>query len=209
MTRDRVVELAVGELGLSDASKYWRDVLTSGPPYPPHWCGAFALWCVRQAGLTDWHWQIGKGFLWRLKRTATPEPGDIGYVDQPFQHHFVVVEADRHTIGSVDGNQGHPGVQARSRATGKHSYYSIASLLRTVSDTDPAPPPDRPLLRLGATGQDVRTVQTILNSHGAQLVVDGKMGPATVLAVQTFQRRAGLDADGVIGPRTWAVLESI
>lgn len=210
-TRDRVVDLARGELGLSDAGKYWRDVL--GPtwvgPFPPHWCGAFALWCLRQSGLTDWHWVVGKGFLYRLPRVSTPAPGDIGYVDQPFQHHFVVTEVDRHTIASVDGNQGTPGVQQRSRATGKHAYFSIARLLGAQHATDPAPPPARPVLKLGATGPDVRTVQTILNSHGAQLVVDGKMGPLTVLAVQSFQRRAGLDADGVIGPRTWAVLEAV
>lgn len=130
-TRDYVVELARGELGKSDPDKYWREVL--GPewrgPFPKHWCGAFGLWCLRQAGLTDWRWEVGKGFLWRLPRTMVPLPGDMGYVDQPFQHHFVVVEADRHTISSVDGNQGTPGVQARSRATGKHAYYSIDALV--------------------------------------------------------------------------------
>lgn len=210
MTRERVVELARGELGLSDASKYWRDVLTSGPPFPPHWCGAFALWALRQAGLTDWHWQIGKGFLWRLKRTTTPEPGDIGYVDQPFQHHFVVTEVDRHTIGSVDGNQGDPGVQARSRAVGKHHYYSIASLLGSANtrDTDPAPPL-HPTLRLGSSGPEVKALQAKLNSHGATLKVDGGFGPFTKLAVETFQRRGGLVVDGEVGPKTWTLLEAV
>jgi hypothetical protein len=130
-TRAYVVELARGELGKSDPAVYWREVL--GPkwvgPYPKHWCGAFCLWALRQAGLTDWEWEVGKGFLWRLQRTKTPEPGDIGYVDQPFQHHFLVTEADRHTISSVDGNQGTPGVQARSRVANKHTYFSIAALL--------------------------------------------------------------------------------
>jgi hypothetical protein len=130
-TRDRVVEIARAELGLSDASKYWRDVLTSGPPYPPHWCGAFALWCLRQAGLTDWHWEIGKGFLWRLRRTTEPQPGDIGYQDQPFQHHFVVADVGQHTIASIDGNQGSPGVQERHRALSNPGlvFFSIEPLL--------------------------------------------------------------------------------
>lgn len=131
MSREAVVRIARAELDLSDATKYWRDVLQSGPPFPPAWCGAFALWCLRQAGLTDWHWAIGKGFLWRLPRTETPLPGDLGYQDQPFQHHFVVVEADQHTLTSVDGNQGKPGVQERHRAVGspKLVFYSIAPLL--------------------------------------------------------------------------------
>ncbi len=37
--------------------------------------------------------------------------------------------------------------------------------------------------------------------------VDGKMGPATKKAIQEFQKANGLQADGKVGPRTWAVLE--
>jgi hypothetical protein len=151
--RAAIVAAAKSQLGLSDPDVYWREVLpvTWKGPYPRHWCGAFALWCLRQAGVgLGIRWEVGKGFLYRLKRTTTPEPGDIGYVDQPFQHHFVVTEADRHTIGSVDGNQGTPGVQARSRAVGKHLYYSVASLLPIEApDTEPAPPPSEPLPEAG------------------------------------------------------------
>ena len=207
-TRARVVEIASAEVGLSDAAKYWAGVGLHAP-YPPHWCGGFALWCLRQAGLTDWDWVIGKGFLWRLRRTTDPQPGDIGYVDQPFQHHFVVEQADRHTIGSIDGNQGKPGVQRRSRAAGKHTYFSIASLLDAdTRDTDPAPPL-RATLRLGSSGDDVKALQAKLNSHGASLKVDGGFGPFTKLAVETFQRRGGLVVDGVVGSATWRLLEAV
>jgi len=209
VTRDAVVQIARAEVGLSDASKYWRDVLTSGPPYPPHWCGAFALFCLRQAGLTDWHWEIGKGFLWRLRRTLDPQPGDIGYQDAPFQHHFVVTEADKHTLESVDGNQGTPGVQVRHRAVGspKFAFYSIASLLHETTDTDPAPA--MPTLRIGDSGEHVKELQRTLNNHGAALVIDGGFGPKTAAAVMSLQRRAGLDPDGVVGAKTWAVLEHL
>jgi hypothetical protein len=134
-TRESVVAVARGQLGESDASVYWRDVLTSGPPFPPHWCGAFALWCLRQANLTDWHWEIGKGFLWRLKRTYDPQIADIGYQDEPYQHHFVVTELGDITFTSVDGNQGHPGVQERHRNKDPHKYafYSIEQLLPGIA----------------------------------------------------------------------------
>ena len=209
-TRAGVVGIARAELGLSDASKYWRDVLTSGPPFPPSWCGAFALFCLRQAGLTEWHWEIGKGFLWRLKRTYDPQIGDCGYLDQPFQHHFVVTEVGTHTLTSVDGNQGVPGVQERHRALPNPHlvFYSIDPLLR--SDTEPAPPSAHPTLKLGSTGPDVAELQRVLNAHaGMQLAVDGQFGRLTALAVQSLQRRAGLDADGVVGPKTWQVLEHL
>lgn len=208
--RTRLVEIARAELGKSDAKVYWRDALGSTwvGPFPPHWCGAFALWCLRQAGLTDWRWEVGKGFLWRLARTTDPQPGDIGYVDQPFQHHFVVERADRHTLSSIDGNQGKPGVQRRSRAAGKHTYFSIAALLESPK-TDPAPPPGRPTLRLGSHGDDVLEFQRLLAAVGfPALKVDGHFGPITANVLMQFQRRAGLPADAVCGPKTWAALEA-
>jgi peptidoglycan hydrolase-like protein with peptidoglycan-binding domain len=43
-----------------------------------------------------------------------------------------------------------------------------------------------------------------LGSYGA----DGKFGDATERAVKQFQQDWGLSMDGVIGPKTWAMLES-
>jgi len=38
------------------------------------------------------------------------------------------------------------------------------------------------------------------------LEVDGDFGPRTELAVKEFQRRVGLDPDGIVGPLTRAEL---
>lgn len=58
-----------------------------------------------------------------------------------------------------------------------------------------------------ATGEDVRAAQLALIRQGAlRAEADGVYGPATRDAVQGFQRRQGLAADGVIGPETWARL---
>lgn len=209
--RAAVVDRVTAEIGKSDATKYWREALQSGPPFPPHWCGAFALWALRTEGLCDWYWQIGKGFLWRLPRTRDPKPGDMGYQDQPFQHHFVVAEVGRQTFTSVDGNQGNPGVQERNRKLdlSKYAFYSIASLL----DDEETPESTKPLgqglptLRLNSVGAEVYELQSRLNLvMAAKLVADGNFGPKTDAAVRTFQRSRGLTADGVAGPKTWEAL---
>jgi GH24 family phage-related lysozyme (muramidase) len=55
-------------------------------------------------------------------------------------------------------------------------------------------------------GDDVRAVQRALVRSGYPVVVDGIFGPGTARAVRQFQAGRGLVADGVVGPRTRAVL---
>lgn len=62
------------------------------------------------------------------------------------------------------------------------------------------------ILRAGSKGTDVRVLQAALNEKGFSLVVDGYFGPATDKAVRQFQTASGLVADGVVGPKTYAVL---
>ncbi|MET7638203.1 NlpC/P60 family protein [Streptomyces sp. NPDC005438] len=65
---------------------------------------------------------------------------------------------------------------------------------------------DQVKIKKGSTGNSVREAQCRLNSHGASLEVDGKFGAATDKAVRSFQSSKGLEADGVVGPQTWAAL---
>lgn len=58
------------------------------------------------------------------------------------------------------------------------------------------------LLRQGATGPAVASLQRDLNRHGADLVTDGIFGPATERAVRRFQRERALVVDGLVGPKT-------
>ena len=63
-------------------------------------------------------------------------------------------------------------------------------------------------------GEDVQALQRLLlradpDSAAREIrVVDGCFGPATRRAVLAFQSRAGLaEVDGVVGPKTWTVLQ--
>jgi hypothetical protein len=55
---------------------------------------------------------------------------------------------------------------------------------------------------------EVRRLQALLVQHGLPVQVDGFFGNGTDEAVREFQRTKGLDDDGIVGPRTWAALES-
>ncbi len=56
-------------------------------------------------------------------------------------------------------------------------------------------------------GEEVKELQSTLNSLGYTLEVDGTYGPATEAAVRDFQGKHSLDVDGKVGPATWAALE--
>lgn len=59
------------------------------------------------------------------------------------------------------------------------------------------------VLRSGTSGGTVRLVQQKLNSLGEKISTDGKYGAATAAAVERYQRRNGLTADGTVGKATW------
>lgn len=66
-----------------------------------------------------------------------------------------------------------------------------------------------PVLKKGSKGQSVKALQILLigydhscGSYGA----DGDFGTATKKAVIAYQKANGLDADGVVGPKTWTKL---
>jgi len=73
-----------------------------------------------------------------------------------------------------------------------------------------SPTPPTTTVRQGARGEQVQHVQFLINYISQfypeipSVIRDGNFGPATTTAVQAFQRRFGLTADGVVGPATWA-----
>lgn len=61
-------------------------------------------------------------------------------------------------------------------------------------------------MRNGDIGAAVVQLQRQLNEAGFKLTADGWFGDTTEAAVIAFQRRAGLVADGIAGPKTLSVL---
>jgi peptidoglycan hydrolase-like protein with peptidoglycan-binding domain len=63
-------------------------------------------------------------------------------------------------------------------------------------------------LRIGTTGQDVKTLQTWLTEAGYPVHASGTFGPRTAHAVKTFQAAHGLRASGVVGSKTASALRT-
>jgi peptidoglycan hydrolase-like protein with peptidoglycan-binding domain/cell wall-associated NlpC family hydrolase len=87
------------------------------------------------------------------------------------------------------------------------------ALYRDVAATPEAPSPVNlysaecpEFMQVGAADGCVTELQSLLNSHGQRLVLDGIFGPATEYAVRCFQEAMGLTVDGIVGPETKAAL---
>lgn len=63
-------------------------------------------------------------------------------------------------------------------------------------------------MRSGLKGGSVKELQGLLNRKGYSLAVDGIFGTKTKNAVMDFQRKNGLIADGIVGPKTWKIMLS-
>ncbi len=65
-----------------------------------------------------------------------------------------------------------------------------------------------PTLSIGSTGNDVRRIQRIFVMTKALVYtqINGTFDAQTQQVVKSFQTGAGLVADGVVGPATWAAL---
>ncbi|HEY7417159.1 MAG TPA: peptidoglycan-binding protein [Ktedonobacteraceae bacterium] len=63
-----------------------------------------------------------------------------------------------------------------------------------------------PTLSQGSSGENVVSVQMMLQARGYKLTADGAYGPQTAATVKSFQSAHKLSADGAVGPQTWPVL---
>lgn len=58
----------------------------------------------------------------------------------------------------------------------------------------------------GDRGEQIAAIQNALVQNGSSIVVDGDYGTGTKEAVMAFQKRHGLDADGIVGAQTYQAL---
>lgn len=82
----------------------------------------------------------------------------------------------------------------------------LVALLATLFP-QPAGAVSHPTLRWGSRGDYVYLAQSRLRNWGYYRgAIDGIYGSQMYAAVTWFQRRHGLAADGIVGPRTWRAL---
>lgn len=84
----------------------------------------------------------------------------------------------------------------------KYRLYSWDEEAQGKPTGNPYPVPEKSI-KLNSKGNGVRWLQYILNEKGGyKLIVDGVAGLLTIGAVMDWQKKHGLEADGIVGPKT-------
>ena len=113
------------------------------------------------------------------------------------------------------------GVQHFTQRKAKWTHWAVPACIEDSGIGDPAyyerptvqapAATSKPILCRGSKGEYVTLAQTMLMQRGYKLPkygADGSFGAETQAAVKAFQQDWGLEADGIIGPDTWKMLES-
>lgn len=159
---------------------------------------------------------------------TTPKVGDQIFFakDGTINHTGIVYQVDSSKVYTIEGNtSGASGVIANGGCVCKKSYslsYSrIHGYGRPAYDV-PATSVDEPAaptvatkeveictVKKGSVSKTVKALQILLIGYGyscGSYGADGDFGSATHKAVIAYQKANGLEADGIVGPMTWAKL---
>ena len=186
------------------------------------WCCQFQWWVFREAGASDLFGPktarctvLYNNHKSQEVPKAKLKRGDVVFFDWSgggeCEHVGLVIGWQDGKLLTIEGNTGDgnqsngDGVYCKLRALSvvSHNFrpaYTDAQELVTIQ---------LPELANGSIGYVVKTLQRLLMSYGYSMSpygADGEFGPLTEKRVREFQKKRGLDQDGVVGLDTWTAL---
>ena len=172
-------------------------------------CRVFTRWVLQQVGITlqgaGATSQYNTNSNWTEKGLIADMPTDkiccVFYDKNGTKEHTGLYVGDGQII-HCSGT-----VKRDTTANKRWTHYAIPKGL----DGDIPMPDKKPTLRKGSKGEYVTLLQTKLIQLGYDLSpygADGSFGNKTLEAVKKFQSDMGLNADGVVGEKTWEALDN-
>ena len=133
-----------------------------------------------------------------------------GSTDPAVRDLQAALKALGHDPGPIDGVFGAM-TESAVRAFQQQRGIAVDGIVGRVSwiNIDEADQSE-PVLRVGSSGLPVRRLQSRMSAVGFDTGgVDGRFSPKTDMAVKQLQQQANLGVDGVVGPKTWAIVDAL
>lgn len=223
--KNKIINLAIEQLG-NDYTTYCKDM---GYNYRIEWCACFISWLAEKLDITDiipvdmsCNSQIAKFKalgVWHTDRNF--QSGDIIYYDwdrlgdsRPADHVGIVEKVSNEKLTVIEGNNGSfPNDRVRRREISSAStlIYGYARPKYPVTGSANGSSVDisLPTIRKGDSGNAVKILQAFLVAYEYNIGkygIDGEFGFDTESAVRQFQKKSGIEVDGIVGKDTWAEL---
>lgn len=164
---------------------------------------------------------------WVENDAYKPAPGDVIFYDWQdngkgdnkgsTEHTGIVERVANGIITVIEGNKGQAVARRTLAVDGRYirgygvPKYNSAPANKVVKEKTVMI--ELKQLSKGATGEQVKTLQRLLNALGYKMKngkqiygVDGSFGQATYNAVVAFQKAKKLEVDGIVGKNTWNAL---
>lgn len=216
-----VIEKAIAwAMGIaSDASHGYDQSSRWGPNYD---CSSFVISAFKAAGLSLTATYTGNmkydflrsGFV--VVTDGSLVRGDVLLHEQNHTAIYLgagrIVQASINERGGITGGQSGDQTGSEITVRGYYDYPWDVVLRYTGEESESAAPVNAvsaqlPVIRKGDKGPAVAMLQAALKYHGFDPTwIDGDFGTRTHNMLTAFQKKRGLEVDGVCGPMTWAEL---
>ena len=229
---DKIIEIAKAEIGVTESpknsnkQKYGKEYGVNGTA----WCCQFVWWVFKHAGAsplfygggkTAWVPSVRKHYTqkgkWIRRGDGTPKPGDLiifGNRDDSGsgKHIGIITKVTSSTVYTVEGNTTKSGYSANGGMVAAKSYSRTNSNIAGYCSIDYNDEVKETVevtvetLKKGSKGDNVKALQILLIGYGfdcGNYGADGDFGSATDEAVKAYQKKNGLDVDGIVGKNTW------
>ena len=133
-----------------------------------------------------------------------------GSTDPAVRDLQAALKALGHDPGPIDGIFG-ARTESAVRAFQQQREIAVDGIVGRVSwiNIDEADQSE-PVLKVGSIGLPVRRLQSRMTAVGFDTGgVDGRFSPQTEQAVKQLQQQAKIAIDGIVGPKTWAIVDAL
>jgi peptidoglycan hydrolase-like protein with peptidoglycan-binding domain len=207
-TRDRDISIHFNSDGTTEGTRGVEVYYGSDR----EWAADISAEIAISSGLIDRGAKDGTHLKW-VRETEMPAQlievcfvnahGDVNLYHQHFED---ICRAIAETIGDITIGTEPPPPGERPPGPEEPPHEPHPPFPEWPDRPEDVPIDERPTLRQGDEGDDVRDMQRMIPRFSGEF--DGDFGPVTRDNVIRYQRSRGLDADGICGPTTWEALYS-